>query len=1041
MRPGIMIFGAAALIVAAGAAAWWISLDRGPPPEFRRPGEATLREMVSQPPSYAYGSSINVFVYRSDDNAIKEIAILGHADSDTCSRASGAVAEAIFEKPRDPQDFFIAGAGRLVAHEDPARLEALRGDANVLRYEELKIQLTILDVQRRLAPDNAANLNAETQKIEAEIALLEQNQPVQEFRKVADTQDSMQRLFNRLQELSQDTGLVVIHEAPYSLMQRVSQRISELARSGKAQVFAFSDLLDEEQRSDGNFEAAMALPMLMLAGDPLHISYPDNRLTSEAFETASKVNQSELEFAMIGDAKNRLIRQKDQLSEYTRQIEDCERLAPAQLAEDVILNETCTDDGCFKSDKPETMSQEAYCKSTLPSHKTGVEGRIKITQEQIAKIEADRKEGGGKIDAMNLSTLIDSMLRDWALPVGRSQEAFDAWRRDERVPAWQSLRAALRSNNVAPEAIKGEAILFQVARDGDKLVVNPYHVIDVRRSALVIDPRAGVTQVIDTWGYRSFVSSKAPPKLADLLTGSVNGGAPLDVAVVADALGGLPRDAVAQLLATYAGQFANRTGAVGDRAHLAQIVEMNEYFEQSSHLDVDLSKTTTEEEEWEQMRNLSDLARLQASFGRAPPEHEIQTAVMAVVFAFRSLPKEIQSRSDELGLLNALVDSSDGKAELSKQLRDTLAVLSSTRGFDAREIVSDAIKRARASDPEMVAYFLNNGKTPDRKSARLAEFIALGNKAQSLSDEEFSLALKAERMLKSQSFLAQASDRLFDTEPDLDSAMKSIDVASEASAAAAYGPAAAAKQHIDILMKTGNRELLSRLEAANLLDTAGQVIRTRYEVGGGKDFGRISTNYDEFALSARIMFDAGQYSKAVAALFPVDVPLAMSDNKLKIEILDKELTGPIDEMLAQPTESGEVLVSAVRSGIKTDLVRLGGLPPERAQVIAEAIAGVPSDEWLREYALVEQIERKRVPLSPEQSVLRTLFTTDQVRMALLKAIVYGCAAPRVDLAPLAGRCGGVTRKRFDAMAADASVTVEPAKLDQLVADARARLEN
>ena len=65
--------------------------------------------------------------------------------------------------------------------------------------------------------------------------------------------------------------------------------------------------------------------------------------------------------------------------------------------------------------------------------------------------------------------------------------------------------------------------------------------------------------------------------------------------------------------------------------------------------------------------------------------------------------------------------------------------------------------------------------------------------------------------------------------------------------------------------------------------------------------------------------------------------------------------------------------------------------------------------------------------------------SDQVQMALLKAMVYGCAAPKTDLAPLAGRCREDTQRRLDEMAASTYEIVEPAKMEEVIADAQSRL--
>ena len=727
---------------------------------------------------------------------------------------------------------------------------------------------------------------------------------------------------------------------------------------------------------------------------------------------------------MIGDASNRLARQNEQLVNANRSLETCTHLSRKELERDVTLDRTCTDDGCFKSDKPETMKWRNYCARILPDNKDRIEKRIEFTKRQIAEIEADKAQSGGKIDAMNLSTMIDSMLRDWALPVGRSQEAFDAWRRDERAPAWGSIRTGLRKQKVRPEVLKGEALLFQVSRDNEQLSVKPFRVVNLRRSVLVVDPNVGVTQVFDTWGARSSKAGAAPPKIPALAqVGATGTSVPREV--VADALGENPHDAIIQLLAAYAGKFASRKEQPAVREELKDQVETLEYLEQMAQIDVDVMAATNKEQFEEKLHNLSDLGRLQRSFGRAPPEHEIKTAMLAS-WVVGQVMHELQPDGVHRSIFQTINDLADppsgGHVGL---MRDGLAILSAGLGFDASTIVQNAIARANATDTDYVKQTLTSGTFPKCQARRCLRFKRLSNKARSLSDTEFQLAINTERMLASQSYLNQAADKMLDNPPDLPKALGLIDEAGKAAAAAALGPAVAARQRIDSLQKTGSAELLSRLEVANQLETAARVIRTRHELGGGRDLGKITTSYDTFLLLSRAMFDAGQYAKAVNQLFPRQVPLAMSDPKLHVVVLNNELTGPVNVMLAEPSAQGQMIVSAVRGRAKTDLVRLEGLSPERGSVVAGAIADAPRDYWSRQYALAEWVARLPVPLSPDQLALRNFIMSDQVQMALLKAMVYGCAAPKTDLAPLAGRCREDTQRRLDEMAASAYEIVEP----------------
>jgi hypothetical protein len=103
------------------------------------------------------------------------------------------------------------------------------------------------------------------------------------------------------------------------------------------------------------------------------------------------------------------------------------------------------------------------------------------------------------------------MLRDWQLPVARSQAAFDTWRKAVRNPVWAAIAQQLQKTGIASDLLGGEQMIFQVAINKTELVIAPLHVIDLARSVVLSDPRAGATRVLDAWSLRS-AESKAEPK-------------------------------------------------------------------------------------------------------------------------------------------------------------------------------------------------------------------------------------------------------------------------------------------------------------------------------------------------------------------------------------------------------------------------------------------------------------------------------------------------------------------------------------------------
>ena len=84
------------------------------PTFLRRTNAASLTEMMRQPPTNIYGSSINVFIYNNEAGQPDEVVVTGHADSVTCSQTSGAIMGQILTRQPNSTDFLLAGAGRMI---------------------------------------------------------------------------------------------------------------------------------------------------------------------------------------------------------------------------------------------------------------------------------------------------------------------------------------------------------------------------------------------------------------------------------------------------------------------------------------------------------------------------------------------------------------------------------------------------------------------------------------------------------------------------------------------------------------------------------------------------------------------------------------------------------------------------------------------------------------------------------------------------------------------------------------------------------------
>jgi hypothetical protein len=477
-----------------------------------RSGPATINELMIQPPAFSYGSSINIWLLVDENNRTREIAVTGHGDSPTCRRVSGQVMTMFLEKNREPEDFFVAGAAHLIDRGDTSKRGLLMERESVKKYIDAQKELWVTEMLVGLREESPAEGSEEGSSLgDARKALVELQQrvdtlsadpSVQEYLRESRSAEAISEFVQEVTRFSKENGLVVVHRIPLAPVEKAHARVAAAAKSGSAAVVSFDDLLSESRTP----EAALFTPVLLIpSGRPLELHIPLARLNVSAFDEARRSNLDETEQAIVGNARQRLATFKEARQDDLRMKARCATLTPAQLRQVVRLSRSTTAEGDeIIEDKPIKMTMEEYCQIQVPLNLRLVNTWIGRTSELLRKIEEDAKlKGGSRILEFNNTTLIDSMLRDWRLPVARSQEAFDAWRAAARMPVWNLLGAELRRQGVSLETVGGEQMVFSVQVSGPEVIVRPLHVIDMARSVVVADPASGATRVVDAWSMRS----------------------------------------------------------------------------------------------------------------------------------------------------------------------------------------------------------------------------------------------------------------------------------------------------------------------------------------------------------------------------------------------------------------------------------------------------------------------------------------------------------------------------------------------------------
>src|SRR5262249_32982599 len=242
--------------------------------------------------------------------------------------------------------------------------------------------------------------------------------------------------------------------------------------------------------------------------------------------------------------------------------------------------------------------------------------------------------------------------------------------------------------------------------------------------------------------------------------------------------------------------------------------------------------------------------------------------------------------------------------------------------------------------------------------------------------------------------------------PDISKASQFIDQAILTSSAAAFGPSQVARSRLETLRRTsGSNNVLARLEIDGLIDAAGQLIERPTDQGGMARLGWLASEFHTREVLARTEFDSGRYAAAIHRLLDGPVPLVLFDPSLNLQINDSKSLGPVDKLAADVAPDGAVSVWFISKGKRADLASLRGLSPELAAHVAKELSALRNDSWVAEFPLGEQLERAPISPQPSAQPLFRLLGDPQVRLALLKALVYGCAAPLGATIDLTGRCG------------------------------------
>jgi tetratricopeptide (TPR) repeat protein len=1028
-----------------------------PTPTFlSRRGAASISEMVSEPPTFSYGSSINVWLLTGEDGQIREVGVTGHGDSPTCRRVSGQVMGMFIGKEREPDDLFVAGAAHMVDRGDKEAKLRLEELPVVQEYIKVKDEFDSKEALLELSlirpregeggQSELERLRGEIEALQGRLAEMRGNENVAAYLRETRSADALYAFAREVEEFAQDNGLVTVREIPLALVEAARARIAAAVASGKGAVLSFEDLLAKEDIH----EAALFTPLLTVPGGrPVELRIPLARIAAANFEEARRSNRDAVEQAIVGNARQRLVVFNKSKKDYLEQQAECRTYTPEQLREIIYLTEAVSPEGVpYKLDKPKPMTRETYCKVKIPLNLKLVNGWIDNTKELLKSIDEDKELAtGSRLEEFNNSTLIDSMLRDWRLPVARSQAAFDAWRGVARGPAWDALGAQLAHLGIAPNAIGGEQMIFSVQVVGPEVIVRPLHVIDMARSVVIIDPSAGVTRVLDAWSLRSSVPDVAAGGTANVDELVRTAAARLAAhdregarAQLAEAFSIDPGAAFREVERTWLNLFPDtHRSLVEIQRSLRPVVEAAEWHEAFDRLAEDPAAKESLEE------FISAYESMLESYPKMPVDYHLDLALILAerVASYENAravgPLALRPRVTAWSVIQTFAEGTSGarrqvspgalqawRTQIATALRREglrgerltrqLALLENIElnggdnfitgrkivALDIRDdpapLIQKAVQTVKQRDPAYWAAAVQVAGRPQERSREWQEADQVVKRVLTLFEGSAQSLARAEDSLRKSYWGAQAADYLWSSRnPDLKRLLPVIDAAvgdgSTGSSSAYIGP----RSRVDFFIKQGRpMDTLTRAQNASSLQSGSEALLAiaRYRI---TQTDMVEPFRDAIPLRARVWFESGNYLKSLETLLVERVPLALYHPDIKWQALPADASRKPLSVKAR-REGGRVLFAATfEQGGKADVLAVDGLSAEEADALVGDFNGIEEPLWVDFGKVSDQILMSQVPVRPAVREMRMLLLGSGLRLPIMKSMVYGRSGPGEDL--------------------------------------------
>lgn len=914
---------------------------------WRTEHKASLSEMLVESGSSIYGSSINLWVYGATNGSIEQVVVTGHADSSTCRNVSSLLFTAYLQKTREPADLLVAGTGLLQNRSNPELRRKLESTEEVRDYLALEGDLRVARIlyeivrNQKTPPEKGESAiekaKKEVERLEKEVEAAAKKGQVPQYIALIKSDSAIRGFVSETSRVAGETGLVKVHRLDARLATQAVQRIDAALAAGRESDYVrFDDLTKASKAAD----AVIILPVKVLqTREPLVLKLPRAKLNPTKLQESLEESRQEITHAMVGNAKERLDYLKRQRKQTADGLESYKKLLESlspearkiKRAEKILLGKIITPDVEYDDDKPIETTLGEYVDFRLPQNLRLVDQWIAETQELLDRIERDAKEKNqSAIEHVAYCTILDSMLRDWDLPIARSQRAFNNWRKTQREPAWDALNEMLMARGLAKEAISGENVVFSVKLVGDMIEIHPTHVLDLNNSVLLLDKRLGVTRVVNRWAER--VEEKAAPlevnerderarteitKMHKALQAGNISGAEQHWVLAREANA---RIAVESLLKAWASEFPAQSvlshrlrEEIRPRIAAQELVaEWSRIHDDPRYKEIELEK---------QGEYLLALYRFLEANPSAPAEWHFQflrNLAAWIAAVQKEITNQKQTESEWIVLDRLVVNPPAFDGENAPYYRARLAVSKLLlSGEDPAKLLRTVANLARKVDPDYTERALKDRKQPETVSQSLRGLFE--KTKQTFTEFQFD-ALRLERvrqLMRSRADADLAATLLLVEErPSLDLVLKHVQNALQTELGSQNVQFRAARQKIESLKKLPGG--LNRLQTAEIVSALenGELLLLRRSENTLREDSQYRGLRELALLRARLQFEKGEYNTAITGLFDDRVTLALYHPDLKWTTLPGDWTGNLLKLRAHATGAGSIRVVATRPPVQ-----------------------------------------------------------------------------------------------------------------------------